>query len=212
MHGIIEALASGADLEGLPPATNKNQSRELSREKQVSLMEDDNEDYAGMEGTKYVTPLMQAAKAGKAMAVALLLDAKASPFAKTRNGMQALHFAATVGCCDSCRYLISAGASPMARDNKERDAFACLPNYCVEVEYKEWAVILGLDDGEANHFATPALEPTPEQPDTSITQERAGDDTDVDALASLAIREKSDTGGTGERADTGGTGSNIVPL
>merc|ERR1719454_2462431 len=87
---------------------------------------------------------MLAARGGKAMAVALLLDARASPHSRNRYGMQALHFAATVGCCDSCRYLIAARASPFAKDHRDRDAFACLPNYCVEAEYREWSVILGL--------------------------------------------------------------------
>lgn len=166
MHSIIEALAAGADIEGgPPPKARRSRSRDNSREQAVSLMDDGTDGgFVGcnLSGLQDLTPLMQASKAGKAMAVALLLDTKASPHATNRTGMQALHYAASVGCCDCCRYLIAAGACPVARDCKERDAFACLPNYCVEVEYREWAEILGLDTMPSSvdlgeDFSSPAV-------------------------------------------------------
>lgn len=88
-----------------------------------------------------LTPLMQAAKEGKAMAVALLLDAKASPHASDEVGMQPLHFAASVGCRESCMYLMGARACPSARDEARRDVFSCLPPRCLAspTERNEWA-------------------------------------------------------------------------
>jgi len=91
-----------------------------------------------------LTPLMKAAKGGKAMAVALLLDARATPHSRDEIGMQPLHFAASVGCRESCRYLISARACPAMLDEAQRDPFACLPHHCVvgHGDRIEWANVL----------------------------------------------------------------------
>lgn len=91
-----------------------------------------------------LTPLMCAAKGGKAMAVALLLDARASPNSRDELGMQPLHLAASVGCRESCRYLIGAGACPSTKDEARRDVFACLPHHCVmgPADRIDWAKLL----------------------------------------------------------------------
>merc|ERR1719265_1567966 len=122
-------MAAGADIEGWPPGRDEFHDRAMNLLQERSVFK---QDVCGrnMDLSFEVTPLMQAAKGGKAMAVALLLDARAAPQTQNKYGMQALHFAATVGCCDSCRYLIAARASPNARDMRDRDAFACLPIYC----------------------------------------------------------------------------------
>lgn len=98
----------------------------------------------GCDRTYGLTPLMHAAKAGQALAVALLLDAKASPSASEESGMQPLHLAAASGSRDACSYLLDAGACPHALDDNHRNAFACLPPHAVAKpqDQQEWAAIL----------------------------------------------------------------------
>merc|ERR1712113_369339 len=74
-----------------------------------------------------LTPLMQAAKEGWVEAVMLLLEAKASLYAKDEDGMQPLHFAASAGCFKCCIALLDARAAPWEEDDLGRDAYACLP-------------------------------------------------------------------------------------
>jgi len=59
-----------------------------------------------------LTPLMQAAKEGWVEAVMLLLEAKASLYAKDEDGMQPLHFAASAGCLKCCIALLDALLHP----------------------------------------------------------------------------------------------------
>lgn len=166
IDSIIEALAGGADIETrqLPitifPGSGTMQeddfdlpcgadTQEMVDFKDGNLFsaDDGTAHEAGSEKMPGLTPLMQAAKGGKAMAVALLLDARATPHSRDEIGMQPLHFAASVGCRESCRYLISARACPATLDEARRDVFACLPHHCVagSADRLEWQKLLELD-------------------------------------------------------------------
>lgn len=91
-----------------------------------------------------LTPLMLAAKEGRAKAVALLLDYGATPHAQAEDGMTPLHFAASAGCRESCQTLLRAGANRWVLDNYERDAFACLPQHFVSTREAQtaWSALL----------------------------------------------------------------------
>jgi ankyrin repeat protein len=171
IDSIIEALASGADIEARKPTTfppSSSTTREHSedvdlpgncelqeivefREGEDGQVADVGEDqdpaHVKQPG---LTALMQAARGGKAMAVALLLDARATPHARDEIGMQPLHFAASAGCRESCRYLISANACPSVHDEAQRDVYACLPLHCTigEDDRIDWASLLQVDPDE----------------------------------------------------------------
>lgn len=91
-----------------------------------------------------LTPLMLSARRGHVMAVALLIDAQASPNARESSGMQALHFAAMRGCFQTCDILVNAGASSTAMDKLNRTAFKCLPyEHIVNHEERQaWSSLL----------------------------------------------------------------------
>jgi len=172
MDSIIEALAAGANIETrrIPtPASDMKEHDDMDQpliDTQETVEFKDgaifsvNDDSLNQEVTMTITgnsdspaaerkmpgltPLMCAAKGGKAMAVALLLDARASPNSRDELGMQPLHLAASVGCRESCRYLLSAGACPTTMDEARRDVFACLPHHCVmgPADRIDWAKLL----------------------------------------------------------------------
>jgi hypothetical protein len=153
IDGMIEALAAGADIEtrqiplmsptsslkehddcDLPCALGSQEVVEF-KDGGIYSVQDSPMECARKRKKKAVsedrmpglTPLMQAAKGGRAMAVALLLDADANPHYMNEVGMQPLHFAASVGCRESCQYLIGARACPSTMDEACRNVFACLP-------------------------------------------------------------------------------------
>jgi hypothetical protein len=108
------------------------------------------------------TPLMLAAKSGRAEAVMLLIQSDANPRAKDEDGMEPLHFAAASGCRDCCKALLRARASPTELDSAGRDAFAILPRLCTadELDRVQWAALFGVPldnrsfstDFLSNHF------------------------------------------------------------
>lgn len=173
IDAIIEALAAGGDIETrqhpLMAATNglkeddaENFPRALASQEVVEFKdgcihaapEQETVTYTASELSRTaatepplapgLTPLMQAAKGGKAMAVALLLDAKALVHSRDELGMQPLHFAASIGCRESCQYLIGARACPRYLDEAKRNVFSCLPPRCIATaaERREWALLL----------------------------------------------------------------------
>jgi hypothetical protein len=163
IDAIIEALAAGAEIECRqmsliggarikedefePPCDADTQEVVEFKDGAISSVNGDWEEATKIErGEKLpgLSPLMSAAKGGKAMAVALLLDARASPYSRDEVGRQPIHFAASVGCRESCRYLLSARANPAALDEAQRDAYACLPHYCIagSADRMEWGTLL----------------------------------------------------------------------
>uniref|UniRef100_A0A7S0FY29 Uncharacterized protein n=1 Tax=Pyrodinium bahamense TaxID=73915 RepID=A0A7S0FY29_9DINO len=171
LGGIREALVSGADIETRRPLTLLPRSA-LGEEPLTDSMEDPvdfeevlvlgdhgvfqsqgevislgppKQPQAGASGAgEALTPLMRAAKEGRAKAVALLLDSGATPHAQAEDGMTPLHFAAAAGCRESCQALLRAGANRWVLDAYERDAFACLPQHWVSTREGQaaWLALL----------------------------------------------------------------------
>jgi len=104
-----------------------------------------------------LTPLMLAAKEGRSEAVSLLLKMKASPHSMHEDGMQPLHFAASVCCRDSCAALLLARADPRAVDTAQRDAFSCLPHEfgMSLTEIAEWAALFDRDNAVPQTLVIP---------------------------------------------------------
>jgi len=106
-----------------------------------------------------LTPLMVAAKEGRAEAVRLLLSARAHPQTQDEDGMRPLHFAAEAGCVETCKALLKAGAVPVAEDDGGRDAYACLPHECVMAQRERdlWSALLRplCDEGDAKDAKAP---------------------------------------------------------
>lgn len=165
IDAIIEALAAGGDIETRQaPLTHSvimKEHEDIPRSleaQEVVEFKDGALHTVGLDTTREtrreqdpthdkrpgLTPLMQAAKGGKAMAVALLLDARAAIHSRDELGMQPLHFAATIGCRESCQYLIWARACPRYLDEARRSVFSCLPPRCIAsaAERREWALLL----------------------------------------------------------------------
>mmetsp|Transcript_89550 Transcript_89550/g.256490 ORF Transcript_89550/g.256490 Transcript_89550/m.256490 type:complete len:218 (+) Transcript_89550:60-713(+) len=127
---IEQALANGADIE----TRGDGFMRPRSQKDQVLLPDDAQADFRAseVEGQSErgigLTPLMHAAKEGKATAVQKLLDRGASISARDEDGMAALHFAASAGSHQCCALLLAEGADASLVDDFGRDAFGCLPH------------------------------------------------------------------------------------
>mmetsp|Transcript_11265 Transcript_11265/g.25638 ORF Transcript_11265/g.25638 Transcript_11265/m.25638 type:complete len:203 (-) Transcript_11265:173-781(-) len=159
LQGIRRAIGSGADIETRKPMVIRPRCMKVPEE-----AADDPDDLPPVLGlgqdcapSKHIlnqkvlvapntglTPLMRAAKEGRAKAVALLLDLGAAPHSKDEDGMTALHFAAAAACHESCEALLRAGADPLKLDDSKKDAYASLPPESIATrrDQAEWKSLL----------------------------------------------------------------------
>uniref|UniRef100_A0A7R9ZXC1 Uncharacterized protein n=1 Tax=Pyrodinium bahamense TaxID=73915 RepID=A0A7R9ZXC1_9DINO len=158
LAGIRKAIGSGADIETRKPMVIRPRCMKVPQEAADDPLDLPAVLGLGQEnplrhgsGRKVIlppdaglTPLMRAAKEGRAKAVALLLQLRAAPHAKDEDGMTALHFAAAAGCRETCEVLLRAGANPLQLDDGKRDAYASLPQDSIvsRKDQAEWKAIL----------------------------------------------------------------------